>query len=487
MSAAPRSPDFVDSSQTLAEQSLETPLGELARKTPIGCPPDTPLAQALATMHEQRIGSMLVFDEAGAALGILTGGDVLARVTLPQRALSASIAQVMSMPVHTLSVHHTVNDAALLMSQQRIRHVPVTDGARVVSIVSEHDVAALQRLSLRHVSVAIRAARSVDALAAAAQDIRRFARDLLAHGVGAQALTQLISHLNDVLTEQLVQMLAAEEGVDMGHACWMAFGSEGRSEQTIATDQDNGLVFESDDPARDRPHWLTFARRVNEALDACGYPLCKGNVMASNPACCLTAAEWCDRFDDWMEHGAPLDLLQSSIYFDFRPLVGRLELARPMRELVMRRAAGVPRFVKQMAENALANRAPLNWHGGIETTKVEGRAMLDLKFHGSMIFVDAARLYALAHGIAHSGTRERFEVVAVRLKVPPHESEAWVRGFEFLQMLRLQAQVARDPAAPDNPNLIEIDGLNDIDRRVLKEACRVARRLQQRMALDYQR
>ena len=480
-------PDFADSSQTLAEQSLETPLGELARKTPIGVARDTPIAQALATMHQRRIGSMLVLDEAGAALGILTVGDVLARVTLPQRALSEPISQVMSAPVHTLSVRHTVNDAALLMSQKQIRHVPVTDGARVVSMVSEHDVAALQRLSLQHVSAAIRGAPSVAALAAAAQDIRRFARDLLAHGVGAQALTQLISHLNDVLTEQLVRMLAAEEGMDMRHACWIAFGSEGRSEQTIATDQDNGLVFDSDDPARERPRWLKFARRVNEALDACGYPLCKGNVMASNPACCLSAAEWCDRFAGWMEHGAPLDLLHASIYFDFRPLAGALELVQPMRELVIRRAASVPRFVKQMAQNALANRAPLNWHGGIEASRVDGRAVLDLKFRGAMIFVDAARLYALAHGIAHTGTRERFEAVAGSLKVPPHESEAWVRGFEYLQMLRLQVQMARDPAAVDNPNLIELDALNDIDRRVLKEACRVARRLQQRIALDYHR
>ena len=51
-------------------------------------------------------------------------------------------------------------------------------------------------------------------------------------------------------------------------ACWLAFGSEGRGEQTIATDQDNGLLFVSDDPERDRPRWLAFALEVNQALDA---------------------------------------------------------------------------------------------------------------------------------------------------------------------------------------------------------------------------
>ena len=117
-------------------------------------------------------------------------------------------------------------------------------------------------------------------------------------------------------------MLARQCGVDMGQACWLAFGSEGRSEQTISTDQDNGLIFVSDDAERDRPAWLAFAREVNEALDACGYPLCKGNVMASNPECCLTQAEWLARFENWIEHGAPEDLLKASIYFDLRPLAG---------------------------------------------------------------------------------------------------------------------------------------------------------------------
>ncbi len=482
-----RAANLADSAQSLAEQAFESPLGWIARAAPIGVPAHTPLAQALATMQERHIGSLLVLDDAGAALGILTREDIVARVTLPQLPLSTPISQVMSSPVSTLTVHHTLHDAALLMARQGIRHVPVTDEGRVVGLLSEHDVAAMQRTTLQHVSTTIRAASDVGALGAAAHDIRRFACSLLEQGVGARQLTQLISHLNDVLTEHLVQMLAAEQGLDLERACWLAFGSEGRSEQTIATDQDNGLVFDSDDPPRDRARWLALGQRVNEVLHVCGYPLCKGHVMAGNPTCCLTAAEWCERFTGWIDHGAPDDLLQASIYFDFRAVAGRRELARGMRELVTQQAASQPRFTKQMADNALRNRAPLNWRGAIETQALGGRAMLDLKFHGATIFVDAARLYALARGIAHTGTRERFEALAQLLEVPPHESQAWVGGFEYLQTLRLQAQMARDPAAPGNPNLIELDALNDIERRMLKESLRIARRLQQRMELDYQR
>jgi CBS domain-containing protein len=468
------------SSQTLAEQALATPLHDLARRELVSVSPDTPLSQALATMHERHIGSMLVLDAAGAASGILTRHDILGRVTLPQLPLSEPISRVMTTPVITMEGTDTAQDAALLMSRHGFRHLPVTENGHVTGIVSERDVFAMQRLSLEQVSGAIRGARDQRTLEGVAQDIRRFARNLLAQGVGSRQLTELISHLNDVLTERLVHLIAADCGLDLKRACWLAFGSEGRSEQTIATDQDNGLVFASDDPARDRPAWLAFGSRVNDALDACGYPLCRGNVMASNPECCLTADEWAARFRNWMEHGAPKDLLAASIYFDFRPLAGRVDMAQPMRELVVRQAARLPRFVKQMADNALGNRSPLSWHGGIDGSQI------DLKMQGTVIFVDGARLYALAGGIAQTNTRRRFQALAAAGKLGADEVEDCIGGFEFLQLLRLRTQIERN-GGHGNPNLLEVESLNDIDRRVLKETLRVAKRLQQRMELDYQR
>jgi len=342
-------------------------------------------------------------------------------------------------------------------------------------------------MSFGQVNARIGAAAGVGQFAETARAIRALAADLLAHGLGARQVSELISHFNERLTERLLHMIAGELGLDLGHACWLAFGSEGRGEQTLVTDQDNGLVFESTQPQHERARWLELGRRVNEGLCACGFSECKGQVMAGNPRCCLTPAEWCGRFGDWIEHGSADDLLNACIYFDLRPIAGRTELAQPLRELVTRQARRVPRFLKQMAENALRNPAPLNWRGAVETRKVGGRPMFDLKHHGTMLYVDAARLYALANGIAQTGTRRRFEAVAAQLAVPAHESEAWVEGFEFLQMLRLRAHAACGDDAAANPNAIDVSTLNDMDRRMLKESLRVAQRLQQRMELDYRR
>jgi len=471
------------SSQTLAEQSLETPLGELARREPVTCRPTTPLREALGEMHQRRIGSMLVTNERGEPLGILSREDILGRVALQSVPLTTPIREVMVHPVHTLTHEHTAEDAALLMSRYTIRHVPITREGVVVGIVSERDLFAMQRLSLKHVSKAIRLAPDVDTLKLVAQDIRRFARSLLSQGVQARQLTALISHLNDVLTERLLEIKAQVHGVDLARLCWLALGSEGRGEQTIATDQDNALILPDDVDAAQRTTVLAFAREVNEALDACGYPLCKGGVMAGNPACCLTLREWRERFAAWIEQGAPQDLLNASIYFDFRSLAGDAALARSLRLEVVGRVQQVPRFLKQMAVNALVRTPPLNWVGGIATDE---QGQIDLKLQGTAIFVDAARLYALAQGVPATNTRERLMAIGPVLGVTEGEYEAWIRGFEFLQMLRLQIQL-QGGAPLEQPNHIQVDNLNDIDRRILKEAFRVARTLQQRLQLDYER
>jgi CBS domain-containing protein len=474
--------------QALNEQSMEARLGSLPRRALVTCVPRTPLSDVLQLMQQKRVGSVLVADDVGAALGIFTRHDLLERVALAQPPMGTPIAELMTQPVRTLDVAHSVQDAALLMSRHGVRHVPVTERGRVVAMVSERDLFALQRLSLRRIGGRLRQAVDLQALVATAPDIRHLAHALLAQGLSARSLTELISHLNDLLTERAVHLVARQRGLDLNRACWLAFGSEGRSEQTIATDQDNGLVFASDDPAAERPQWLALGQQVNDTLDACGYPLCQGLVMAGQPDCCLAVDEWIGRFDRWIDQGAPEDLLKASIYFDLRPLAGAQALAAPLREFVRTRAVQMPRFTRQLAENALRNAPRLNWRGALDPQHEGAHEWIDLKLNGTMVFVDAARLYALAQGVDATGTRARFEAVGAAMQVDARECQTWIGAFEFLQMLRLRVQAAEAAKPADrNPNRLDLKTLNDIDRRMLKESFRAAQRLQQRMALDYLR
>ena len=103
--------------------------------------------------------------------------------------------------------------------------------------------------------------------------------------------------------------------------------------------------------------------------------------------------------------------------------------------------------------------------------------------HGSRPFVDAARIYALAHGVPQTNTAERLRAAAPALGIQPHEIAALLDAFFHIQRLRLENQVA----GPDDeaPNRVDPDRLHELDRLILKESLKQARNLQQRLARDY--
>ena len=472
-------------SKALTEQSLESPLRDLPLKKPISVSPNTSLQDALQLIHDKKVGSVLVVDEGGGIVGILTRYDVLSRVTLAQVPLTTPIELVMSRSVKTLSIDDTAETAGLTMSRYHIRHLPVLRGKELVGIISERDLFSLQRLSLNNISSAIRSAEDVDTLKDCASNIRKFARNLLGQGVQARQLTALISHLNDVLTAQLITLFAKQHHLNLESFAWISLGSEGRSEQTIATDQDNALIYMDSETSK-KSHYLAFAKDVNQALDACGYPLCKGNIMASNPELCISQQEWLERFARWIEQGNPEDLLNASIFFDFRALAGNESLLEPLREYVVKRAEATPRFIKLLVENSLQWKVPFNWFGSLETKDLDGKQIIDIKLQGTAIVVDCARIYSLANGISAVNTRERLAAIGRALNLDEAESLAWIAAFEYLQTLRLAAQIDGH-AIGGNPNAVDVDKLNTVDKTILRESLSEVRNLQQRLELDYVR
>lgn len=465
-------------------RSMATPLGDLMRRAPVAVAPSTSLREVFAIMERENIGSVLVGAlDAPHTLGIFTRRDVIGRVVLPELGLEVPVSQVMTTPLVTLETEATVGDAILAMAKHTIRHVPVLRDGQVAGVVTERDLFTFQRQTLRGIGGSIQRAQDVEALARVAADIRSWCRTLVAQGVSAAFATRIISRLNDQLTERLIARAATEAGIALDRACWLALGSEGREEQTIATDQDNGLVL-ADEEAAHRDQYLAFAQAVNRDLDRCGYPLCKGGIMASNPKWCLTQSEWQRLFDTWIDRGDPESLLAANIFFDFRPLAGATALGQALRAHVRTQAAANPRFLKQMSDNALRNGPPAWASGLLGNLFAQGNERIDLKLNGTVPFVDGARLLALAHRIDATNTAERLAALAACAAVPEAEVRGWTDAFQFLQGLRLRIQLEQ-PQPADNPNLLDPAQLSDLDQRILKETFRQARKLQQRLALDY--
>jgi CBS domain-containing protein len=349
--------------------------------------------------------------------------------------------------------------------------------------MSEPQLIALHRATLEQIHRALHCAGSTSELARVASDIRDFARNLLAEGTSAEALTRTIATLNDALTREVIRRALQVHGLKRTDWCWLALGSEGRSEQTLATDQDNALVFGTEGDSGSAPaarsQLVAFASEVNDTLDQLGFPRCKGDIMAGNPQWCLTGYEWRDLFTLWISEPTPTRLLNADIFFDFRPLFGDGVLADRLRDWLLARTRDNLLFLRLMAQNALQTEPPLGLIRTFQVSDKPGRyGTLDLKKRGARIFVDAARVFALAGGCAATGTADRLRDAGATAAVDPGEVEGMVESFHFLQGLRLRAH---ETPHPGGPNRINPYTLHEVDQRLLKEAFRQASKLQRRL------
>lgn len=314
--------------------------------------------------------------------------------------------------------------------------------------------------------------------------LRDFVAGQVAAGASGLLASQLISGLNDRLTERLIALAAARHRLPPVNWCWLALGSEGRQEQTFLTDQDNGLIFDAADDHEAvalRRLFLPFARSVNELLAACGFSLCRGGIMAGQPECCLSFNEWRERFIDWVRRPEPTALLNASIFFDLRPLYGDAALAERLRSLLLGLTGDTPAFLHLMAANALHADVPLGWLGEVQAVGGEAGDELDLKKYGSRIFVDAARIFALASGERAVSTSDRLRASPL----PDDEIRAVDAAFSHVLRLRLDQQMADLAAGKPVGYGLKPARLHDVDRAILREALKQARRLQQRLKLNY--
>ncbi len=475
------------SQSSVEQQSMSSALSSIIRRKPITCTPDTPIRQVLQTMQDKGIGSM-VATEGGRAVGIFTLHDVLKRVALVEQLdLSAPIINIMTTHLTTLLPQALVYEAALTMAKHGFRHILVSDSdGQLQGVISEKDLFTLQRVGLRQVGEAIRNATGREQFQQVAEDIRQLGQNMMAQGVGAEQLTQMLSTLNDLLTQRIIEVECEQARQNPAWQlidfCWLAMGSEGRYEQTLNTDQDNGIIFRTPadkTPDAVRAALLPFAKSINDTLDACGFPLCKGNIMASNPQWCLSLEEWENVFSDWIFRGDGTTLLNASIFFDFRELSGNSELAQALRVWLHEKIKENRQFLKKMVENALDNRPPLGFLRDFLLTKDDDNGQsLDLKINGVTPFVDAARIFALASGVGETNTAQRLRAAGHAWQLEPCELDAWVHAFQYIQLLRLRLQHEQSKRGAPLSNRVDPDTLNPLDRRILKESFRQARKLQ---------
>jgi CBS domain-containing protein len=477
--------------ETLGTQySLNTRLGELAMRHPVTCSPDTPLREAVKLMHEQQVGSIVIVDEQKAPLGIFTLRDLRQVVADGIDDLGLPIERRMIASPFFLSPDASAFDAAIAMTERHIAHVCLVKDQRLCGVVSERDLFSLQRVDLVHLARTIRNAPRIESLANLRGDIVQLVDRMLAHGASSTQITQIITLLNDHTVCRVIELTILEKGDPGVPFSWLCFGSEGRREQTLHTDQDNGILFEASDAAEAaaiRKKLLPLAQQINQSLAQCGFTLCKGNIMAGNPELCLSRSEWARRFAAFIREATPENLLASSIYFDLRVVWGDERSADQLRRGILDQVADNRLFQRMMADNALRQRPPVGrFREFVLARKGSEKATLDLKVQGLTPFVDGARLLALANGIEANNTLERLRQLVDKEVIEPLDGAAYEEAYHFIQQTRMQQHQLQSRQNLPYSNRVDPDILNHLDRRILRESLRQAQRLQSSLTLRYQ-
>jgi CBS domain-containing protein len=475
---------------SLSDQfSLDTELQGLSSRKPVTCTPETPARTAVAAMHDMGVGSIIIARADQVPLGIFTLRDLRRIVADPQTDLNTPIQQFMSGNPVSLPGNATAFEAALLMARHHFAHLVIVEKGKLTGVISERDLFSLQRVNLVHIARTLANAPSIEALANMQVEVGHLTETMIAHGATAEQINRLVTLLNDYTTRQAIRLCIKEHGDPGIEFSWLCFGSAGRREQTMLTDQDNGIIFDAADAtqaAAIRLKLLPLAAKVNAALARCGFTLCPGNIMASNPKLCLSRMEWQTWFDRFIDAATPQNLLNSCIYFDLRVQWGQNNQIDGVWDHISERIRLNSLFQRMLAEAALQRRPPLGMFSHFVTQKAGDVKGVDLKKEGLSPFVDAARVLSLAHGIRETSTLGRLRALAEAGVLEKQDVNAWDEACQFIQLLRLRWQLAAQREGRELSNLVPPSKLNQLDQRILKEAFRQAQRLQRKLAWSYQ-
>jgi CBS domain-containing protein len=270
---------------------------------------------------------------------------------------------------------------------------------------------------------------------------------------------------------------------------FMIMGSEGRQEQTLKTDQDNAIVYQDPNPSTAEAvgrYFLSFGEMACNLLNEAGYDFCSGNVMAKNPKWCQPLSQWRTYFSDWIHAAEAEDLLQASIFFDFRRGFGDESLIEQLRKHLFASLEGWSGFFRHMTENALNFKPPLGFFRNfVVESKGRHRNAFDIKSAMTPI-VDFARAYALKNNIEETNTLERLDQLRIRKILSLQEYDELEKAYSFLMQLRFVRQITaimEDNSRPDN--YINPKKLTRIEQTMLKEIFKRVEKFQVKMNFDF--
>lgn len=455
---------------------------------------DASCRDAVGRLRDGPDSCVVIADEAGRPIGILTEQDVVRRVAFLAEPGQA-VGEVMTTPVETIGADEFLFHAVATMRRLNIRHLPATDSeGRLAGVLRLKDALFEADRALMEEIDALAGEGGLEGLAAVKRSLPEVAGRLLGDGVPVPEIQALLTEVNndvyrrltDIVLDDMTGEGRAAPGVEFSV---IVMGSGGRGENFIFPDQDNGLILgdELEGANAAAEAWFkAFAERLTAALDQVGFALCRGNVMATNPVWRKTIGQWRAQFSDWVAEGTPESMRYCDIIFDFRSVWGAADLAQALRRHIAATVAANRSFLREMTVESEAAGVALGFFDRFILVHDDAlhEGTINLKQSGALPLIEAVRIVALREGIEALSTLGRIGALAEAGYLDRDEEDYLTGAYHHLCGLILRHQVAAAREGREVSYYVAPDRLSRREKDMLIDGFKAIRRFRDRVRAE---
>jgi CBS domain-containing protein len=419
-------------------------------------------------MQDADTNSLFVHD--GERIGVVTGMNLAKAVVLGEMPLDAPIRDVCRFDVVSVGKDDFIFDALILMTRHNKRRLAVRDGDEYVGVLEDIGILGLFAGNSQLIPGRIDRARSIADLASAAADIQSQVDHLHRQDVKVDVIAEITSDLNRRLFTKLFGMIAPESIREKG--CLIIMGSEGRGEQTVRTDQDNGLLLSGPVPEADL---AKFRADFTEALERFGFPPCPGNVMVRNPQWSQPIEYFIRQLKGWVispDENSPMNL---GIFVDAVGIGLNQELLSRAKATLFEILRGESAYLSHFARAIDLFPGSGGMLNAIMAT-VGREESIDIKKSGTFPIVHGIRTLSIERGIFETPTVRRIEALANENVLTQGFARELTGSLRFFMEMRLRSQLrAMRLGTIEGESLVKPSELTTLERDLLRDALRVVK------------
>ncbi|MBW3467129.1 DUF294 nucleotidyltransferase-like domain-containing protein [Arthrospiribacter ruber] len=448
----------------------------------------TSVQEAARHMAAEKISCLFIGD--GEIQGFVTDITLRDRVLGNNLPATIPVGEVMDRQLVSISKDAFLYEALLLMFQTKTRYILVKEKEGYIGWISRNKILTAQYQGPFILIQSVKQSQSTLELAQKWRHVPDMVYRLVEKGLRSQVINRIISTINDAIAQRVIENTIKDMGPVPAKFVFMVLGSEGRSEQTLVTDQDNAIIYE--DKANEqrelvREYFLTFADRVSTALDTIGFEFCKGGFMAKNPKWTHSLSHWKRNYESWIKESTPETMMKYATFFDCRAIYGEFSLLDELKDFMhVQLENPTEKFFINLGTNALQYEPSLTFfRKHIKTFKIDGEEHFNIK-HAMTPIVDLARLYALKHRIFETNTGKRIEMLQEVGAFTVKESRELGHAYYYLMGLRLEKQSLSIIRLGQQPvNFVAIKELTKVQMVTLVEIFKVITDFQLKIKIEF--